>query len=394
MQPKKGKSREPVPSTVNVTPNIRLLIPQVKPARMSLRSKIDNQSDNEAYSSDILQRPQEKPVRMSGISGFVNHSDNESSSSESDEEGSTVDIVEEQVSNNELARLLRSNFVELKGDIKTTNEKLANSDGKIDKLNEAMSNVSHKVETVSEETRSISVSVEKNKEDIDDIIRQQNEFNAQYEHMITLANSLQERDDMIKEMQVRIEALEAENRLSKDREEQLEQHGRKMNLWTYGLDEGENENTKQTERNFCVNILKFKGSVVDGWLIKKTHRVGEYKKPKRPVIVAFVLWEDRQTLLRAGKVLFDYNKTNDTTYAIKTDLAPRARQLRKDLHVVSNNMKKAEGCLSKVRDNPKGKVWLVRKQKIEDKKWETVTHIKPAYLPKGKLSLEWYNPPK
>ena len=299
-------------------------------------------------------------------------------------QGSIVTPLEEQISNNELASIMRASIIVVKDEIKTINEKLTVNDGQIDRLIEAMSNVSQKVETISAENKTISVSVDKNKDDIDELIKQQNEFNAKYEQIIMLANSLKEKESMIKHMQLRIEALEAEHRVAKDRNEQWEQHSRIMNLWIYVLGEGENENTRQTLRDFCTNVLKL-GRKCGRQLAYQEHSQSrDYKKEKRPVIVAFVLWEERQTLLRAAKDLFQYNKDNDTTYAIKTDLALRARQLRKDLHIVSNSIKQAEGCFSKVRDNHKGKVRLVRKQKKEDKNWVPVTHINPQYLPKGK----------
>ena len=176
-----------------------------------------------------------------------------------------------------------------------------------------MLSISERVEAISVENKTITVSVDKIKESIgeiirqqnefnskhEEIIRQQNEFNSQYEKIISLANSLQEKDNIISQMQARIEALEADNKKAKDRNEELEQHGRKMNLWFYGVDEEENEDSRQALRKSCVNVLKMKGSVIDNWLIKNTHRVGAFKTPKRPIIVAFVLWEERQILLRA-----------------------------------------------------------------------------------------------
>ena len=93
---------------------------------------------------------------------------------------------------------------------------------------------------------------------------------------------------------------------------------------------------------------------LDSWSIK--NRVGDPTKPKRPVIIAFLRWEDRQTILRKSSVLYQYNKDHDTSYLIKTDLAPRARQQRKDYYVITDLMKAQENCQARVRDNPKGAV--------------------------------------
>ena len=100
--------------------------------------------------------------------------------------------------------------------------------------------------------------------------RQQNEFNTRYDQIVTLANSLKEKDLLIEHMKLRIENLEEENRKVKDKDEAREQHGRKMNLWIYGVDEPEKENTRQTVRNFCINILNLEGKTVDSWSMKNT----------------------------------------------------------------------------------------------------------------------------
>ena len=366
MPPKKGKAKDQQTGNSSAGSIVRLLLQQEKTPKMSLRSEAESEEERETSESE--EESTEEIVVVTPKGGIVD--------------------------NNEIARLLETNFAEVKGDIKRINEKLTVNDGKIDKLNESMSHVSQRVETVSAENKTISESVDKNKEEIEKIIRQQNEFNTNYEKIMALANSLEQKEALIKHLQIRLEALEYENRKQKDKNEEWEQHSRKMNLWIYGVEESEKENTKQAVRDFCIKTLKLKANVVDSWWIKNTHRVGDPNNKKRPIIVAFVLWDDRQALLRSGKDLFQYNKDNSTTYAIKTDLAPRARQLRKDLYEVSNNMKDAEGCQSKVRDNPKGRVWLVKKQKKEDKKWEIVRHINPKYLPKGKSGLDMYSPPK
>ena len=145
--------------------------------------------------------------------------------------------------------------------------------------------------------------------------------------------------------------------------------------------------TQDRLKEFCTNVFNLNGRIVNDWLIKDTHRVGDYKNPKQPVFIAFVLWEDRQTLLRAAKDLYQYNKDNDTSFAVNTDLAPRTRQLRKDLHMVSNNRKAAEKCQARERDNPNGRVWLERKEE-KDRYWVPVRHIDPKYLPKEMTSLE------
>ena len=374
MPPKKNKGKD-IPVT-----DIKSYMQQDRPAKMSLRSEVEQ--DN----IPSMAEPEE---------GSGNDLESEDTYIDCDTEQAPV---EEQMSINELAKMLTSQISEVRIDIKTLNEKFTENSDKIDKLNQSMTEISHRVEAISSENKSTSESVKVNRVDIDEIIRQQNdfnlkqeefvwqqqEFNLKHEEIIKLAESLKEKDLMIEHMHRRIENLEEEKNMAKDREEIKEQHGRKMNLWVYGVDEPEKENMKKTLNDFCTSVLGLRREVVEGWLIKNVHRVGDYKMAKRPIIVAFVLWDDRQTMLRANKNVYQYNSENDTSYAvIKTDLAPRARQLRKDLNYANQRMKAAEKCEGRVRDNPKGHVWLERKEKKEDRYWETVHNINPDYLPPG-----------
>ena len=287
------------------------------------------------------------------------------------------------MSNNELAKMLTTEISKVRMEVKILNEKFTTNAETIDKLKVTMTDITQRVDTVATENSTITDSVTRNRSDIDDVIKQQNEFNQKHDEIIKLAKSLREKDLMIEHMNRRIENLEDENIAAKDREEIREQHGRKMNLWIYGVDEPEKENVKVTLREFCITVLGLKNEVVDRWAIKNVHRVGQNKMPQRPIIVAFLIWDDRQALLRANKDLFQYNKDNNTNFAVKTDLAPRARQRRKDLNYVNQKMKVKEHCEGRVRDNPKGQVWLERKEKKDDRYWNTVYEIDPDYLPPG-----------
>ena len=294
----------------------------------------------------------------------------------------TEQVIEEvQMSNNEIAKMLSSQIAEVRIDIQSLNANVTTNTEKIDKFKVAMSDISGKVETISSESKTIWESVRVNRSDIDDMAKQQNEYNEKHAEIVAIANSLREKDVLIEHMHRRIENLEDELKESKNREEIKEQHSRKMNLWMYGVEEPDKENIKHTFKNFCTTVLGHKMEDVEEWLIKNVHRVGEYNTPKRPIIVSFVLWDNRQTMLRSTKNLFQYNSDNNTSFAVKTDLAPRARQLRKDLHYVNRKMKEAEKCEGRVRDNAKGYVWLERKDKKEDRFWSPVRHINPDYLP-------------
>ena len=390
MPPKKNRGKDSLLNSGTLASDIRPHMLQENQLRMALRSEtgpVNSTNDSESEENRVFVEQEREDNVINDPESEDNYLD--CNTDEPQSEG--------QISNNELARIMTSNFSEVRVDIKTMNDKFTVNSEKIDKLNESMTEIFQRVETVSNEHKGISEEVKSNRSDMDEvirqqnesntkcdeIIRQQNEFNTRYDQIVTLANSLKEKDLLIDSMKLRIETLEDESRKAKDKDEAREQHGRKMNLWLYGVDEPEKENTRQTVRNFCTNVLNLDGKTVDSWLVKNTHRVGKYNTPKRPIIVAFVLWEDRQALLKSAKHLYQFNTENETTYAVKTDLAPRARQLRKDLHYVSKQMKEAEKCQAKVRDNAKGHVWLERKQNKDDRNWVTIPfeEIKNEYLP-------------
>ena len=356
MPPKKTKAKEAPPA---VLPDIRNHW-----LRTGLRSEAESEGASVITDVDV------------NVENVVTDSESEGI------EGDSVQ-QEEQMSNNELAKMLTTEISKVRMEVKILNEKFTTNTETIDKLKVTMTDITQRVDTVATENSTITDSVTRNRSDIDDVIKQQNEFNQKHDEIIKLAKSLREKDLMIEHMNRRIENLEDENRAAKDREEIREQHGRKMNLWIYGVDEPEKENVKVTLREFCITVLGLKNEVVDRWAIKNVHRVGQNKMPQRPIIVAFLIWDDRQALLRANKDLFQYNKDNNTNFAVKTDLAPRARQRRKDLNYVNQKMKAKEHCEGRVRDNPKGQVWLERKEKKDDRYWNTVYEIDPDYLPPG-----------
>ena len=188
--------------------------------------------------------------------------------------------------------------------------------------------------------------------------------------------------DTIKDLQTQINVL-----VSKD--EAKEQHGRKMNLWLYGVAEDKKgENTWEVFFAFCQEILGFSPEAMEPWLIRNIHRVGNPKNADRPIIIAFVSWPDRQTVLKAGAMLSRYNRENNTTLAIRTDLAPIARYRRKILHGVSKLMKEKEKVHVRVCDNPKGVVWLERR-KNETEKWDKVKEFDREYLPTDCKDFEY-----
>ena len=99
----------------------------------------------------------------------------------------------------------------------------------------------------------------------------------------------------------RLKFLEEFRLISLKKDEDSEQHHRKMSLWVYGLPETEaNGDTWAKMRWLLTEVLEIEGQIVNKMAIKNTHRVGDKNKTKgiRPIIIAFLKWNDRQLMLK------------------------------------------------------------------------------------------------
>ena len=80
--------------------------------------------------------------------------------------------------------------------------------------------------------------------------------------------------------------------------ESCEQRERKMNLWFYDLEDAEDESdTWLVVSDFVERVLGLENEYLSNVAIKNAHRVGQKDNPKRPIIVAFSSWNDRQKIL-------------------------------------------------------------------------------------------------
>ena len=146
-------------------------------------------------------------------------------------------------------------------------------------------------------------------------------------------------------------------------DEVRETHSRKMNLWVFGVEQKdekeEPEDTWLVVKKFAIIVLELDEPFLDQCIIKNTHRLGKKENKERPIIIAFVKWEDRMKFLKAASSLYSYNKKNNTRYGVKTDLAPKARELRKAYHDAAVRWRQGEeGIIIRPCNNDKGKVWM------------------------------------
>ena len=117
--------------------------------------------------------------------------------------------------------------------------------------------------------------------------------------------------------QIEIDCLKEFKEQTLDKDEARKQYFRKMNIWLYGLEQATNENTWEAVKSFSADVLGLDRNILDSWTIKYAHRVGDPTKSMRPIIIAFVRWDDRQTFLRKSGVLYQYNKDHGTSVRSK-----------------------------------------------------------------------------
>ena len=153
-----------------------------------------------------------------------------------------------------------------------------------------------------------------------------------------------------------------------------------MNLWIYGIDHVDaDEDTWAVVCEFGKQVLKLDQEFLNGLMFKNVHRVGSTKSTNRPIIVAFLMAKDRMKFLKSASTLYNYNKKHNTKYGVETDLAPKARAERNRLNYAANNWRRATGKILMVRNNDKGKVWMVTKPNHESA-WRPVGYVDPKWF--------------
>ena len=163
--------------------------------------------------------------------------------------------------------------------------------------------------------------------------------------------------------------------------EQLEAHGRRLNVIVNGCaemketvatDNGGSRQYEDTEllfRGFLVNSLKFSEEYVSHVILRDCHRLPKSKKRGNtlppPIIAAFVSQRQRNEVLAAAKNL------KSTQFSIKSDLPKRLNTIRSKMLQVRSDLKK---------DNKV--VRLVERQYLpllqlrdEAMKWHTIFNI-------------------
>ena len=281
----------------------------------------------------------------------------------------------------ELKEMLKKQNEYMETEFREVKEKVNQTDDKISAITENLTGVQNQVGQLFEKQSSADERIstlEARLTESDQIYKMMEEKLSKHQASI---DELSEKATVNEEAMKRLKFLEEFRLKSLKKDEDSEQHHRKMNLWVYGLEEIDNkEDTWQRIRWFLNEVLEIEQSVVDSMDIKNTHRVGDKKKTKgiRPIIIAFLKWPERILVLKSSKILAQYNHANKTKLAVKTDLAPIARQTRKCYQAVANKINENKEGLARACDDGKGKVWLERRPKA-DVDWEKQAKVPEKY---------------
>ena len=162
--------------------------------------------------------------------------------------------------------------------------------------------------------------------------------------------------------------------------EQLEAHGRRLNIIWHGRAEqketvilpGGNtrvfEDTETLFRDFCVRSLRLSPEYVGSIIIRDCHRLASSKKFKGPppVICALVCQRNRNDIMAAAKNL------KGTPFSIKSDLPKRLNKIRGCMLQVRSDLKKEGKTVRLIEQN-----YLPCLQvKNARNKWDVVYDIK------------------
>ena len=205
-------------------------------------------------------------------------------------------------------------------------------------------------EIIAEMNRKLDLALARTAE-IDGIITKQKQLentNADLEKSLEFAQesieALSERvaaqEKKISELEKGVNELTKNAKLEKERAIKLESHSRRNNLIFYGIPEGKNENSSNTEStlfSFMENNLKLKEEDIDEISIERAHRLGKQNandgKP-RPIIAKFTFHKNKESILSNARTLAG------TVFGISQDFPREIVEIRRGLVKVLKEEKK------------------------------------------------------
>ncbi|XP_042146408.1 uncharacterized protein LOC121835925 [Ixodes scapularis] len=162
---------------------------------------------------------------------------------------------------------------------------------------------------------SLTASLNRVTTQLSSIQSKQEEFEKKLDTLMKSNGHLEKRVDgfegLTKNLQAQIDALE--NR------------SRRCNLVFYGIDDTKSNETWEELKNHVLQLCNDKMGV-NPISIQRAHRIGEYRaNGKRPIIVSFVSWNEKESILHAG---FKFKNTN---YSVSEDFGKTLRDKRRML---------------------------------------------------------------
>lgn len=163
--------------------------------------------------------------------------------------------------------------------------------------------------------------------DLADIRSKQRTTDEQMEKLSERVTSLEQRQATPNYGAVRtFETQSAEIAALKACADDAENRQRRNNLLFFGMPDSKFETWKESEEavvSFCSDKL---GVALDSVNIDRAHRLGSFAEEKaRPIIVRFVRFKDRESVLASGI------KLRDTEFSVREDYSRTLRVARKKL---------------------------------------------------------------
>lgn len=144
-------------------------------------------------------------------------------------------------------------------------------------------------------------------------------------------------NQLVTEQAKLIELLARQINELENRNVDLENRSRRQNLVFYGVDDTNNKETWNESENLIKSICKDKLGV-DLKTVQRAHRVGRYNENfKRPIIVNFASYKEKQDILSNAK------KFKGSNYSVDQDYSPKTREIRKKLWEYAKTKKADSG---------------------------------------------------
>lgn len=135
-------------------------------------------------------------------------------------------------------------------------------------------------------------------------------------------------DNLIKSndhLEKRVADFEDQNKRIEEYIDDLENRSRRSNLVFYGIPDGKRNETWEESKSHVVQLCN-ENMKINPSTIQRAHRIGYFKDGvKRPVIVNFMSWAEKEDILHSGF------KLKNTDFSVSEDFSKPLREKRRNL---------------------------------------------------------------